>query len=339
MDLTELQKIIINAPEDKIAVSACAAALKTSTLIEKTRKLLQSGIDPKQIAVITFTRLASQELKERLGNDYKDGIFIGTIHALAAHFLTINGLGGNIKKAADEEDFDKLFRLCETLCLEKFFDWVLVDEMQDCGKSQLEFIFNLLEPDHFFCAFDYNQSIYGFNGARPDLLKQYLQKEGATIYSLNENYRNGRQILAYAKKIFNEYNGEMFDNSIPKCNFNGMVIKEKYKKQNLIDQINKYDSYKDWAILCRTNLQVNKITHDLDEAGIPNVTFKQGDLNKEQLEKLLNSNSVKVITAHSSKGLAWNNVAIYGLWNSKNAEEIRLKYVAATRARKILIVY
>ena len=40
MRLTELQQIILNAPEEKIGVSACAAALKTSTLIEKLRRLL-----------------------------------------------------------------------------------------------------------------------------------------------------------------------------------------------------------------------------------------------------------------------------------------------------------
>ena len=69
MELTELQKKIINAPENKIAVDACAAALKTSTLIEKVRKLLRDGNDPSSIAVITFTRMAANELIDRLGED------------------------------------------------------------------------------------------------------------------------------------------------------------------------------------------------------------------------------------------------------------------------------
>ena len=93
MNLTELQQHILNAPEPRIGVTACAAALKTSTLIEKVRRLLNEGIDPSSIAVITFTRMAAQEMVERLGKDYKDGLFIGTIHALAAHFLSKKGVG------------------------------------------------------------------------------------------------------------------------------------------------------------------------------------------------------------------------------------------------------
>ena len=130
----------------------------------------------------------------------------------------------------------------------------------------------------------------------------------------------------------------MKDISTPMCSFNGIVVIEKYNSTKIINQIKLQDEYKDWAILCRSNNQVDKIMNDLTEAGIPNITFKQGDLNKSQLEKLLNSDNVKVITAHSSKGLAWNNVVMYGLWNRRNAEEVRLKYVAATRARKMLIV-
>ena len=338
MELTELQKKILNAPEPKIAVTACAAALKTSTLIEKTRQLLQSGIDPTKIAVITFTRLASQELKDRLGADYKDGIYIGTIHSLAAHFLADRNLGGMIKACAEEENFDKLFNLCKNFDLAQIFDWVLVDEAQDCSETQLDFIFKLLAPKHFFIAFDLNQSIYGFNGARPDILQRYLKEEDATYYSLFENYRNGHRILSYAKKILSSFQGDMKDISTPMCSFNGIVVIEKYNSTKIINQIKLQDEYKDWAILCRSNNQVDKIMNDLTEAGIPNITFKQGDLNKSQLEKVLNSDNVKVITAHSSKGLAWNNVVMYGLWNRRNAEEVRLKYVAATRARKMLIV-
>ena len=77
MSITKLQKKILDAKENKIAVCASAAALKTSTLTEKTRQLLLSGVNPSRIAVITFTRMAAQELINRLGDDYKDGIFIG----------------------------------------------------------------------------------------------------------------------------------------------------------------------------------------------------------------------------------------------------------------------
>jgi hypothetical protein len=45
----------------------------------------------------------------RLGADYKDGMFIGTIHALAARFLLMGGYGAEVGKAIDDEKFDLFF--------------------------------------------------------------------------------------------------------------------------------------------------------------------------------------------------------------------------------------
>lgn len=336
MRITELQEIILDAPETKIGVSACAAALKTSTLIEKLRRLLQSGVDPASIAAITYTRLAAQEMVERLGEDYKDGLFIGTIHALAAHFLSKKGLGAKIGKIAEEEDFDKLFDLCANIDLYHSYEYICVDEAQDCGEKELQFIFDKIDPNHLFLCFDFNQSIYKFRGARPDVLKEYLDKNNITIYSLNENFRNGADILNFAKGLLRKKHME--DNSIPMRPSRGIVIKQRYNINHLIEMISTNKGLKDWAILCRTNSDVDRIMDDLEDNDIPCITFKQGDLNRKQLEEIMGVNKVKVLTAHSSKGLAWKYVVNYKLWDGSD-EEIRLKYVAATRARDILIIY
>lgn len=612
MELTELQKTIINAPEPKIAVQACAAALKTSTLTEKVRKLLRDGVEPSTIAVITFTRMAAVELVERLGEDYKDGLFVGTIHSLGARFLSINGLGGRIKQIAEDEDFDKIFELCKNLDIYHAYDWVCVDEMQDTGEKEMEFIFDLINPEHYFVCFDthqcqpkgtkitlwdgtekniediktgdklitysktksfqggkvhnaknyqvlktehhfcseplikitlengkssiyspehicivnltdiqenylvylmcdannrfrvgksqftchgnnnvyrakmiaeeckkiwilktfktdkearvyedkisykyqipqitfqldkttytkedidfiyegldtyqnaekclkdhhrkieypfcfvgdnnhyasnaynkcyacnilpnnmkalcFNQEekanhrrepsriikieyvepqevysleveenhnyvadgilthncIYGFKGARPDLLMKYLKKD-ATFYPLNQNFRNGSNILAYAKRIIGRTGN--YDDSICMTKNGGEVYEMEYSPQVLAQHIKNNPPYNEWAILTRVNSDITKISQDLNKLGIPTVTFKQGDLTKDQLEKLMKQDKVKVLTAHSAKGLAWDHVAVYDLrwWND---EEIRINYVAATRARKSLL--
>ena len=336
MELTNLQKTILDAQEPRIAVEASAAAGKTRLLTEKTRQLLQAGVPPSSIAVITFTRLAAQELIDRLGADYKDGIFIGTIHSLAAHFLVLNGLGAHISKVAEDEEFDKLFDLCQDLNLYHSYDWICLDEAQDCGEKELDFIFDLIDPVHYFVAFDDRQSIYGFRGARPDVLHDYLDHNETAYYSLNENFRNGALILDYAKAILKPI--KMRDNSIPMRNVNGHVISAKFSAKDLIANINSNGNYKDWAILCRVNSGVEYIMSILEDNEIPCVTFKQGDLNKAKLEKIMASNTVKVLTAHSSKGLEWDNVATYKLWWG-GAEERRLNYVAATRARNLLIMY
>ena len=333
MELTEAQKKIINAPEDKIAVQACAAALKTSTLTEKVRKLLRDGVDPSSIAVITFTRMAAAELVDRLGEDYKDGLFVGTIHSLGARFLSINGLGGQIKQIAEDEDFDKIFELCRDLNIHHSYDWVLVDEMQDTGEKEMEFIFDLIDPEHYFVVFDTRQSIYSFKGARPDLLMKYL-RGNAKFYPLNQNFRNASNILSFAQRIISRTGS--IDDSACMYGQGGEVYEMEYDINKLVNHIKNNPPYKEWAILVRTNADVTKFTRELARFNIPTQTFKQGDLTKSQLEKMMKEDKVKILTVHSAKGLAWNNVIAYDLrwWNN---EEVRINYVAATRARDTLI--
>lgn len=332
MKLTKEQLEIINAPEEKIVVEACAAATKTTVLIERVRHLLKVGYDPRRIAVITFTRLAAQECMERLGVDYNYGLFVGTIHSLAARFLRFNNRGNLIDKVAEDYEFDKLFDLCKDLNLKNSYDWILLDEAQDTGELEMEFIFHMINPAGYFVVMDRRQSIYGFKGARPELLPKYLKD--ATWYTLNKNYRNGKLILDYAKRIINKTS--LNDTSKPARNFYGSVIEMEFDKDKIAEYIYAVDEYKDWAILCRTNDDIRNIQFMLSTFQIPYDTFRQGDLTRDELEKRMDANTVKVLTAHSSKGLAWNNVIVYGMrwWNE---EEYRLNYVAATRARNILI--
>lgn len=332
MELTQQQKTILESTEPKIFVSASAAALKTTTLTEKARQLLRAGVEPNRIAVITFTRMAAEELIQRLGEDYKDGIFVGTIHSLAAHFLSKNGKGKLIKGIAEEEEFDKLFEECRGLNVYKSFDWVLLDEAQDSGKLELEFIFDMIAPDHFFVVADFKQSIYGFKDARPDLLKRYMN--GIPTYPLDYNFRNGEDILDYARRIVKKTG--LIDNSTPLYGSRGRVIETTYDEEYLCELIENSWSYKDWAILTRTNAQIEFLGKVLKKHGIPFNTFKQGDLNKSQLEKKLEENKVKLITIHSAKGLGFRNVVVYGaVWWNK--DEYFLNYVAATRAMDLLV--
>ena len=107
MNLSKVQKEIIESESERIVVLSRAATGKTLTLTERTRYLLHKGIDPKQIAVITFTNLAAQELRQRLAEDYKDGIFIGTIHSLAYNMLVSHGI--NCDDLINKEKFDDFF--------------------------------------------------------------------------------------------------------------------------------------------------------------------------------------------------------------------------------------
>ncbi len=331
MELSKKQKEIINSPYNRIAVRAAAASGKTALLTEKVRSLLVAGVIPSTIAVITYTRMAAANLIERLGDDYKDGIYIGTVHSLAAHFLSKYGKGGLIHQAAEDEEFDTLFLECQNLNLKGEFDWVLLDEGQDSSTHQLEFIFTMLAPPNIFVVYDDRQCIF----EEKNRLDDYIKSEKLYVYQMNENYRNCPTILKFAKTQLK--GSKLTDDSIA-CNMiPGMVWRDSYSF-DIFKSIPE-DEYNNWAILAPTNQDLTYLKKQLENLNIPYATFRQGSVTKEQLTKLMSENTVKLLTIHSAKGLEWDNVIVYdtshfmlkAAWYA-----VALRYVAATRAKSKL---
>lgn len=335
MNLSKLQQEIIDAPYDKIVVNSAAASGKTRLLIEKIRQLLRANVNPREVVVITFTNTAAGVLKERLGEDYKDGLFIGTIHSLANQMLLRAGI--HTGAVLDKEKFDELFPLIKRnpKCIWSI-DWLLLDEAQDSNEGQFEFIFDMIKPSHFFVVGDPRQSIYRWNGSNPELFIDLMNKKDVKSFSMNENYRNRSNILAHAKMYLSEIGQR--DDSIP-MQYGGKVVTSTYYSiPAIIKYIKEDPRYSQWAILCRLNGPIDKIMAALKYEGIPCDSFKQGDLTKDQLTEKMQANTVKVLTVHSAKGLEWDNVAVTGLFINNDIEEYNIAYVACTRARNMLVV-
>lgn len=83
------------------------------------------------------------------------------------------------------------------------FRHVFVDEMQDVNPAQFRLLSTLLsESSDLFVVGDPNQSIYGWNGADPDLMTQVAScYPGTRVIRLEENHRSTRQITATASAV------------------------------------------------------------------------------------------------------------------------------------------
>lgn len=156
MELSKLQNEILNAPHNRIVVLSSAASGKTRLMTEKVRQLLRAGVNPREIGVITFTNMAAAELRQRLGEDYKEGLFVGTIHALANYMLCRHGI--NTQKVLNNENFDQLFEMIEdNPASVDHMEWILLDEAQDTDEKQFRFLFDMINPDYFFIVGDVKQ--------------------------------------------------------------------------------------------------------------------------------------------------------------------------------------
>lgn len=85
------------------------------------------------------------------------------------------------------------------------FAWILVDEFQDTTELQTE-ILKLIYSEgktNFFAVGDPAQSIFGFTGAKPELLQPFATHIGArTDLSLSENFRSSQLIVSHAERLF-----------------------------------------------------------------------------------------------------------------------------------------
>lgn len=90
MNLNKNQKIAVETSDRYLCILAGPGTGKTLTITAKIIHLLNSGINPEEIAALTFTQKAAIEMRERVLNNLhkkEDLPFIGTFHLLCIKLL------------------------------------------------------------------------------------------------------------------------------------------------------------------------------------------------------------------------------------------------------------
>ncbi len=91
--LNERQKEIVESLEQNLLVIAGAGSGKTRCITARAGQIAASGVDPRNILIVTFTNKAASELKERLKEDNSQlsWPWVGTFHSICARILRIDG--------------------------------------------------------------------------------------------------------------------------------------------------------------------------------------------------------------------------------------------------------
>lgn len=340
MGFSAKQLNIIQSTRPKIIVLSSAASGKTAVLTERIRWLIDQGVDPHGIVAFTFTNAAADEMRKRLG-EKGDDVHISTIHSYANFLLMSNGI--DTSHLIDQEKFDEFFELiAEHPEVTRPVEHLLLDEAQDSNQQQFSFIFDYIKPKNVFIVGDLKQSIYSWNGSDPTLLLNCTMDDSFVVYHLNENYRNGRNILNFAKTIINggDIGGvPIYDDSICMRDTTiDRVMEIPFDIPALIRGIKMNGDYKNWFVLTRTNAMIDTLMTEFTAAGVPCDTFKRSQISAADFQAKMAADTVKVLTVHSAKGLEAPKVIVVEVprW-SRNPEEQRVAYVAATRARDVLI--
>lgn len=332
-ELNQEQQKIVEAKENYVLVASCAGSGKTRCLISRYQYLVDNGVMPDKIVMITFTNAAADEISERLGRP--KGVFIGTVHSYANYLLL--SYSQDTSDLLENEQFDKLFERVKKHpnCI-KEVEHLLLDEGQDSTELQFEFMFDMIKPKNWMVFADWRQSLYRWNGAYPEQIIDLSHRADVKVYDLAGNYRNGYKILDFARGIINAAGYEYYDRSRPMRGVSGRVVDVEYSPMAVARAIKNMGDYRNWFVLTRTNAQLDEIAYFLQKEGIPIDTFKRSELDNKELGEKMKQDTVKVLTIHTAKGLEANNVVVIGA-KFFNVEERCVSYVAATRAKNLLV--
>ena len=101
--LNEEQRRAVLVQEDRTLIVAGAGTGKTHTMVEKARDTVRTGIArPNEIAFVTFTRKAAQEIRSRSTD--LEGMEIGTLHHLARFVIEMaEGRRPRLSPLAEDE--------------------------------------------------------------------------------------------------------------------------------------------------------------------------------------------------------------------------------------------
>lgn len=186
-------------------------------------------------------------------------------------------------------DFDDMVSQCYNLlkdrqdileAIRNLYPYILVDEYQDTNRVQYEILKLLAHPrDNLYVVGDDDQSIYGFRGARPDIMKLF-EKEfpGAKIIGLSYNFRCPEEIVDFSTKIISKNEGRFEKTLKSNVSKKGTVsiCKVPDIKSENTELVKKIKSdreagirYSEMAILYRTNAQPRSLIYKLRQEGIP----------------------------------------------------------------------
>lgn len=237
---------------------------------------------------------------------------------------------------------------------------IAVDEVHDFEPQWLKLLVGQVKPEtnSLLLLYDDAQKLYGKNQSKPFSFRSVgVQAQGRTNI-LRLNYRNTEEILRFAysfarvvisEDAVNDEDGSLF--VLPETAGRHGFQPELVQVQNdgaeiryLVDRckgfVEKGSQWSDIAILYRSFREGQRLEAALVASGVPvdwcnrNAASRQYDPNRP---------SIKLLTMHSAKGLEFPVVMIPAVdrlstREERRADEVRLLYVAMTRAIEHLII-
>ena len=210
--LSKRQMEIISDKDSRcIVVAAGPGSGKTRVLVHKLASLLLlEDVKHEQLLMLTFSRAAATEFKQRLMELIGNAAHFVEIKTFHSYCFDLLGRIGNL-----EDSKNVVSKAAEMICQEevepnKIGKTVLViDEAQDMGTEEHALVKALMtnnEEMRVIAVGDDDQNIYEFRGSDSDYMYRLAQETGSTFVEMTENYRSARQPVDFANGFLKTIN-------------------------------------------------------------------------------------------------------------------------------------
>ena len=184
------------------------------------------------------------------------------------------------KKKYRKIDFEDMLIQCRDLFMKRpdilkkwqeKFQYILVDEFQDVNQAQYDVVRMLAAPqDNLFVVGDDDQSVYGFRGAKPGIMMEFMKDyPKARQILLDVNYRSSGYIVKGALRVIGN-NKIRFEKKIeafrkPDETVHVQEVKDPVQEaEYVLERIREYRekgvSYTEMAVLYRTNVDARAMS-------------------------------------------------------------------------------
>ena len=239
-ELSQKQMDIISDKDSRcIVVAAGPGSGKTRVLVHKLASLLLlEDVKHEQLLMLTFSRAAATEFKQRLIGLIGNAAHFVEIKTFHSYCFDLLGRIGNLEEADDV--VSKAAQMIENGEVEpnRISKTVLViDEAQDMSADEYALVHALMvrnEEMRIIAVGDDDQNIFEFRGSDSKYLYQLTELEGSRFVEMTENYRSGKAVVDFANAFSKRIQGRLKRTPIVPMNpVPGLVSVHRFSSPNM----------------------------------------------------------------------------------------------------------
>ena len=279
----EQMQVVKDSQSSHILVAAGPGSGKTRVLVHKVASLLlMEDIKPEQFLMLTFSRPAAQEVRNRLRKLVGKVAYFIDIFTYHGFAFRLSGRMGDLERSQHILPEVTAAIKREEIGMERLRNKsvIVIDEFQDVSEAEYDFIAAIIgkaEKIRVIVAGDDDQNIYAFRGADVRYMRDFQRRRSAKTYYLTTNYRARPNLVQFSNRFLEDnLSSDRIKKDVPLQAWrreDGRIELVRYRSGRLllplVDSVKTAGLRGSTAVLTQTNEEAALLALLLNQAGVP----------------------------------------------------------------------